>query len=933
MNCFDIKILNPDINTLEIATCVGDNDTAKIDIATSDNISTLEISTCVATLPEVSGLIPVKDILAGSGISVINATGIYTISLLDTNLTISDISDFLEGVQDIIGNSGLYAGNYINLNYNDTTGFTTVSVTGVQPSGNYSLVGHSHTTSDISNFSTGVSGLLPSLSGSGYVNTSFKNNIYTISVSGLQPSGNYSLVGHTHQASDITNFNSAVSGLIPPSNFTSLTGISGIIVTNSGTDYIVKLDDPTIQLIDITDLSSNARTFLLTPSSSNLSTLVSDETGSGSLVFNNSPNFSGIPTVPTATSGTNTNQIASTAFVRSEINNLIDYAPATLDTLNELAAALGDDANFASTVTNSLASKAAISGVIFTGSVTIPSGTGNFNNLTVNNINVSLSGHSHISSDISDFNTSVSGLLPSVTGTGYINSSFNNNIYSISVSGLQPSGNYSLDGHTHTSSNITDFNSSVSGLLPVKNISGSGYIQVSSSSGDFIVSATGLQPSGNYSVVGHTHVVSDITNFNSGVSGLLPSITGTGYVISTFNNNIYSISVSGLQPSGNYANAIHNHTSSDITDFNSSVSGLLPVKNIVAGTSVSVSSVSGEFTVSVTGVAASSASSIITSCHNLTGSTISKMSAVYINGGHGNEPTIALAIANAESTSSKTFGVTMEDILFNQSGDVVVVGSLIDVNTNQFSATEGTTLYLSPSVSGGLTITKPLAPNHLVTIGKIVRNHNNQGVIEISIQNGFELGELHNVSTNGSGNNGKFLQYNSGSGLWLSSSSGNFTSLSVNGTGVSVNGHSHTSSNITDFNSSVSGLLPSVTGSTYITTNFSNNTYTINATGLQPLLTNPITGIGTSGYLSRFNSSNSLVNSNILQSGNNIDINGTLSISGVLIGEIIDDEVAGLLVAGSGIGLNYNDAANTLTINTSSNIINSSNLYLWANFK
>ena len=71
-----------------------------------------------------------------------------------------------------------------------------------------------------------------------------------------------------------------------------------------------------------------------------------------------SPTFTGTPAAPTASGGTNTTQIATTAFVRGEISSLVDSAPGTLDTLNELAAALGDDPNFATTVTNSIATKA-----------------------------------------------------------------------------------------------------------------------------------------------------------------------------------------------------------------------------------------------------------------------------------------------------------------------------------------------------------------------------------------------------------------------------------------------------------------------------------------------------------------------------------------------------------------------------------------------
>ena len=73
-------------------------------------------------------------------------------------------------------------------------------------------------------------------------------------------------------------------------------------------------------------------------------------------------NLTGIPTVDTASSGTNTTQIASTAFVQSAITNLVDSAPSALNTLNELANALGADANFSTTVTNSISGKVSKTG-------------------------------------------------------------------------------------------------------------------------------------------------------------------------------------------------------------------------------------------------------------------------------------------------------------------------------------------------------------------------------------------------------------------------------------------------------------------------------------------------------------------------------------------------------------------------------------------
>ncbi|HBE5945932.1 TPA: phage tail protein [Escherichia coli] len=71
----------------------------------------------------------------------------------------------------------------------------------------------------------------------------------------------------------------------------------------------------------------------------------------------NSPALTGTPTTPTARQGTNNTQIANTAFVMAAIAALVDSSPDALNTLNELAAALGNDPNFATSMTNALAGK------------------------------------------------------------------------------------------------------------------------------------------------------------------------------------------------------------------------------------------------------------------------------------------------------------------------------------------------------------------------------------------------------------------------------------------------------------------------------------------------------------------------------------------------------------------------------------------------
>jgi len=89
-----------------------------------------------------------------------------------------------------------------------------------------------------------------------------------------------------------------------------------------------------------------------------------------------SPTFTGNPIAPTQSAGNNSTRIATTAYADTAAANLVDSAPATLNTLNELAAALGDDANFSTTVTNSIATKLPIAGgTAMTGTLTVGANT------------------------------------------------------------------------------------------------------------------------------------------------------------------------------------------------------------------------------------------------------------------------------------------------------------------------------------------------------------------------------------------------------------------------------------------------------------------------------------------------------------------------------------------------------------------------------
>jgi hypothetical protein len=91
--------------------------------------------------------------------------------------------------------------------------------------------------------------------------------------------------------------------------------------------------------------------------------------------------YSSSPIVPTCSANDNSTKVASTSYVDTMIANLVDSSPSTLNTLNELATALGDDANFSTTMTNSLAGKASLtSDNTFSGNQTYNTGTITFNN-------------------------------------------------------------------------------------------------------------------------------------------------------------------------------------------------------------------------------------------------------------------------------------------------------------------------------------------------------------------------------------------------------------------------------------------------------------------------------------------------------------------------------------------------------------------------
>jgi hypothetical protein len=222
--------------------------------------------------------------------------------------------------------------------------------------------------------------------------------------------------------------------------------------------------------------------------------------------------------------------------------------------------------------------------------------------------------------------------------------------------------------------------------------------------------------------------------------------SGTAPISYNSGTNSFQISVASASTNGYL-------TSTDWTTFNNKFS---------TPTGDTTQYVTGNGTLATFPVLAS-ADKLVMVVRNTSGATITKGTVVYINGASGNKPTIGKALANADSTSAQTLGLVQSDIGNNSNGNVTIVGSITDIDTSAY--TDGTQLYLSGTTAGTYTSTKTLAPTHLVYVGVVSRAHPTQGTIEVKVQNGYELDEIHDVQISSPANK-DILYRDSASSLW-----------------------------------------------------------------------------------------------------------------------------------------------------------------------
>jgi hypothetical protein len=273
-----------------------------------------------------------------------------------------------------------------------------------------------------------------------------------------------------------------------------------------------------------------------------------------------------------------------------------------------------------------------------------------------------------------------------------------------------------------------------------------------------------------------------VASFSGGTTGLTPAVATTGPVVLGG-----TLALANGGTGATTAAAARTNLGLGTAATTNSTAYATAAQGTKADTAVqTVASADGSVVVTGTtaiDLAVAASTNMIVQVRNNTGSTLTKGTAVYINGAIGQVPTVARAQANSDATSAQTLGVMSADLPNNTNGNVTVIGRVTGLDTSAF--TDGQQLYLSGTTAGALTATKPFAPTHLVYIAVVEHAHPTLGELFVKVQNGYELDELHDVAAQ-SPSNGQTLVFNSTNSLWEK----NTVSLSagVNGTLPVANG-------------------------------------------------------------------------------------------------------------------------------------------------
>ena len=224
---------------------------------------------------------------------------------------------------------------------------------------------------------------------------------------------------------------------------------------------------------------------------------------------------------------------------------------------------------------------------------------------------------------------------------------------------------------------------------------------------------------------------------------------------------------------------------------------------------------------------------------NSTGSSINKGVAVRFDGTDGASGHLKIAPFLADGTYPSTYfmGVTAEAIGNGEFGQVIHFGELEGIDTTDFDA--GDLLYASTTDAGGFQTTAPVAPNNIVLIGAAVNSKNN-GTIVVRPTYGSNINNDEGVKLTSVADK-NLLQYQSGTGLWENKT------------------------------------LGQVLGGT--SSQFVKGDGSLDSTSYQPLLTNPVTGTGTTNYLPKFTGASTIGNSIVQDNGSTITVGGSVNLT------------------------------------------------------
>ncbi len=285
-------------------------------------------------------------------------------------------------------------------------------------------------------------------------------------------------------------------------------------------------------------------------------------------------------TATTQSQGDNSTKVATTAYTDTAVSNLVDSSPSALNTLNELAAAINDDASFSTTVTNNIATKLPLSGGTITGGLTLSQSVDDVLNFSASSTSdsrgIAFNGRTAVSADHND---------------GYLRlnqlNEFGNGVYTPGV--LRADAGFNVDGTTVINGNATIPSARLTGALPA--LDGSNLTGITSFvSGMIIMYNSATAPSGWYLCDGNNgtpdlrdrFIVGAGNSYSQGATGGSNTATDT---VSISGSDTVNISISGttstqdanrtfgFPQSGSNTTPSHSHTFSGSGSDTVSISG------------------------------------------------------------------------------------------------------------------------------------------------------------------------------------------------------------------------------------------------------------------------------------------------------------------------------------------------------------------------